>query len=62
MAVKREKVYIEIEPKTMRRLRKMKELWKGVVTVLKIMWKFIAIGAMAFGIVGACKDLMDGKI
>lgn len=62
MAVKCEKVYIEIEPKTERRLRKMKEFFKGLVAVFKILWKFIALGAMVFGIVGTCLDFKDGKL
>lgn len=56
------KVRIEIEPKTWRRIRRMKEFWKGIVAVFKILWKFIALGAMVFGIVGTCLDLRDGKL
>lgn len=60
MSVK--KVYIAVEPKNERRIRKMKEFFKGVVAVFKILWKFIALGAMVFGIVGTCIDLKNGEL
>ena len=62
MVEKKTTVTIELDPKLRGGIDIMKEFWKSVCIVFKILWKVLGIGTLAISLVWGIMDLKDGKL